>query len=108
MDGQAEPVDGATIAEVRAAAEAYCVALHRCDTAALAALFAPAAHLYAAEAGGIGDLPRDVWLERVAAREKPDAATPPSSPWRWSMPPDRRRRWPACWCGSGRAGSGTT
>lgn len=60
--------------EVRAAAEAYCAALHACDAAALARIFAPAAHLYAAEAGEVVDLPRDAWLERVAGRVPPDAA----------------------------------
>ena len=59
------------LAEVQAAAEAYCAALHACDTGVLEGLFAPAAHLYAAEDGRLVDLSRDEWLSRVAARERP-------------------------------------
>ena len=62
-------------AEVKAAAEAYCVALQSGDVAGLRVLFAPGAHLYAADGDAVADLPRDAWLERVAAR----SMTPPSS-----------------------------
>jgi hypothetical protein len=72
VDDRVEVVDAA--AEVRAAAAAYAEALHRCDTEALAGLFAATARLYAA--GDPDGLPRDAWLARVAARERPGAGVP--------------------------------
>jgi 4-oxalocrotonate tautomerase len=75
VDATVPPTYAATAGEVRAAAEAYCAALHRSDAAALEALFDPRAHLYGAEDGAVVDLPRDAWLARVAARAKP----PPDS-----------------------------
>jgi hypothetical protein len=64
-------------AELKAAAEAYCVALHHCDASVLAELFAPEAHLYAVEGGALVDLPRDLWLERVGSRERPGPGSRP-------------------------------
>jgi hypothetical protein len=76
-DATTAAVGSAAQAEVRAAAEAYGAALHGCDVAALAALFDPRAHLYGVEDGATVDLPRDAWLERVAARERPPAGSQP-------------------------------
>ena len=67
--------DARAAAEIKAAAEAYCVALQSGDVATLRALFSPSAHLYAADGDAVADLPRDAWLERVAARPK----APPSA-----------------------------
>lgn len=53
---------------VQAAAEGYCRALHAQDTGALARLFHPVAHLYAAGEAGLVDWPLQVFLDRVAAR----------------------------------------
>ena len=55
--------------EVRAAAEAYCRALHEADTAALARLFHENAHLYLSQQGVLTDWPRGHFLERVGSRQ---------------------------------------
>lgn len=53
---------------VRAAAEAYCVALHNADIAALTEIFAETSHLYAAQDGALIEWPRQVFLDRNEAR----------------------------------------
>ena len=55
---------------VRAAAEAYCEALWRADAETCAGIFHEASHLYGvAEDGGLVDMPRATFLERVGGRE---------------------------------------
>lgn len=57
-------------AAVRAAAEAYCRALHDADTKALARIFHENAHLYLAQDGVLTDWPRQHFLDRVGSRER--------------------------------------
>lgn len=57
-----------TEAAVRAAAEAYCRALHDADTAALARIFHENSHLYLAQDGVLTDWPRQFFLDRVGSR----------------------------------------
>ena len=54
---------------VRAAAEAYCRALHDADTDALARIFHEDSHLYLAQEGVLTDWPRQHFLDRVGARQ---------------------------------------
>lgn len=58
-------------AAVRGAAEAYCRALHACDTGTLARLFHEDAHLYLAQGGVLTNWPRQVFLDRVGSRQAP-------------------------------------
>ena len=55
--------------DVRAAAEAYCRALHEADTATLARIFHESAHLYLSQEGVLTDWPRQHFLDRVGARQ---------------------------------------
>jgi hypothetical protein len=56
-------------AAVRAAAEAYCRALHEADTAALARIFHEESHLYLSQEGVLTNWPRQHFLDRVGARQ---------------------------------------
>jgi hypothetical protein len=56
-------------AAVRAAAEAYCRALHEADTGALARIFHEDSHLYLSQDGALTDWPRQHFLDRVASRQ---------------------------------------
>ncbi|MFN3260203.1 MAG: nuclear transport factor 2 family protein [Pikeienuella sp.] len=61
-------LDDSALAEVEAAAVAYCVALHEGDVAGLEALFHPRANLYAAQNGALIENSRQVFLDRAKAR----------------------------------------
>ncbi len=47
----------------------YLDGLYEGDTDRLARIFLPEAHLYAASNGGLSQLPRDVWLDKVRGRK---------------------------------------
>jgi hypothetical protein len=57
-----------TQAAVRAAAEAYCRALHEADRDALARIFHEDSHLYLSQDGALADWPREHFLDRVGSR----------------------------------------
>ena len=65
-----DKVSGEVEAAVRAAAEAYCRALHDADAATLGRLFHECSHLYLAQAdGALVDWPREHFLDRVGGRQ---------------------------------------
>ena len=61
-------LDDETEQLVRAAAEAYCRALHDADTGTLARIFHENSHLYLAQDGVLTDWPRQFFLDRVGSR----------------------------------------
>lgn len=69
MDGTVMP---AALAEIEKVVRLYLDGLYEGDGAKIAAAFHPCAHLYSVDdGGGVADLPRAEWLERMAARPKP-------------------------------------
>lgn len=69
MDGTVMP---GALAEIEKVVRLYLDGLYEGDGTKIAAAFHPCAHLYSvAEGGGVADLSRAEWLERMASRPKP-------------------------------------
>ncbi|WP_207539412.1 nuclear transport factor 2 family protein [Sabulicella rubraurantiaca] len=69
MDGTVMP---GALAEIEKVVRLYLDGLYEGDGTKIASAFHPCAHLYSVDdSGGLNDLPRAEWLERMATRPKP-------------------------------------
>jgi hypothetical protein len=67
-DASGKPTAASAVAEIEQVIQTYFDGLYEGDTAKLAAAFHPCSHLYWAKDGGVGDMPREEWLEAVKSR----------------------------------------
>ncbi len=67
-DASGRPAGASAVAEIEAVIQTYFDGLYEGDVEKLARAFHPCSHLYWADKGGVGDLPREQWFEAVRNR----------------------------------------